>query len=162
MQTAKERKDTPIFSGVLKYFPKALAEVARVSRAGNEQHNPGSELHWDRSKSKDEYDACARHLIDRATQEFDDDGQRHMAKVAWRALAALEKEIEGAEDTVVEIENSNSQKSADVMCDPDLSYADRLQIRQNMDDERPLTYKTTLSRETAEAYVSSLKLGGIT
>jgi hypothetical protein len=92
---AKERKDTPIFSGVLKYFPNALAEVARVSKAGNDQHNPGQPLHWDRSKSGDEYDALTRHLIDRAAgDELDTDGQRHMAKVAWRALAALEKEIE--------------------------------------------------------------------
>ena len=92
---AKERKDTPVYSGVLKYFPNALAEVARVSKAGNDQHNPGKALHWDRSKSKDELDALTRHLLDRAAgDEFDRDGQRHMAKVAWRALAALEKELE--------------------------------------------------------------------
>ena len=94
---AQERKDTPIFSGVLKYFPDAVAAVARVSQVGNEQHNPGSELHWDRTKSKDEYDSCQRHLLDRAAgEEFDADGQRHMAKAAWRALAALQKEIENS------------------------------------------------------------------
>ncbi len=96
---AQARKETPVFSGVLKYFPDALAEVARVSKAGNDQHNPGQPLHWDRSKSGDEYDACTRHLLDRAAgDEFDTDGQRHMAKVAWRALAALQKEIEGAQE----------------------------------------------------------------
>jgi hypothetical protein len=69
---AKERKDTPVYSGVLKYFPNALAEVARVSKAGNDQHNPGKALHWDRSKSKDELDALTRHLLDRAAgDEFD-------------------------------------------------------------------------------------------
>ena len=36
---AKERKNLPIASGVLDYFPKALAEVARVSKVGNDQHN---------------------------------------------------------------------------------------------------------------------------
>jgi hypothetical protein len=77
------------------YFPDAHAAVAQVSRAGNDQHHPDKPLHWDRSKSTDEYDALARHLLDRAAgDEFDTDGHRHMAKVAWRALAALQKEIE--------------------------------------------------------------------
>ena len=106
---AQERKNTPIYSGVLAYFPDAIAAVARVSKVGNDQHNPGAPLHWDRSKSTDEYDACTRHLVDRcAGDEYDDDGQRHMAKVAWRALAALQKEIE----------NSNSQKSAETEAAP--------------------------------------------
>jgi hypothetical protein len=43
---ASERKATPIATGVLDYFPLALAEVARVSRIGNDQHNPGQPLHW--------------------------------------------------------------------------------------------------------------------
>lgn len=87
-----QRKAVPIYSGVLRYFPDALAEVARCSKAGNDQHNPGQPLHWDRSKSKDELDALTRHLIDAGT--LDSDGQRHSAKVAWRALANLQKEIE--------------------------------------------------------------------
>jgi hypothetical protein len=51
-------------------------------------------LHWDRSKSGDELDALMRHLIDAGT--IDTDGVRHSAKVAWRALANLQKEIENA------------------------------------------------------------------
>lgn len=90
--TAKERKATPIFSGVLKYFPDAMREVARCSAIGNEQHNPGTGLHWDRAKSGDELDALTRHLLDAGTR--DSDGTRHSAKVAWRALANLQKEIE--------------------------------------------------------------------
>jgi len=35
------RKETPIARGVLDYFPLAIAEVARVSYVGNQQHNPG-------------------------------------------------------------------------------------------------------------------------
>lgn len=94
---AKKRKGTPVYSGVLAYFPDALAAVAELSQVGNDQHNPGKPLHWDRSKSGDEYDALARHLLDRAAgDEFDTDGVRHMAKAAWRALAALQKEIEKA------------------------------------------------------------------
>lgn len=88
----KARKATPIATGVIDYFPLALAEVARVSHAGNAQHNPGKPLHWDRSKSSDEADALMRHFVERGT--IDEDGQRHSAKVAWRALALLQKELE--------------------------------------------------------------------
>jgi hypothetical protein len=91
----KERKAVPIYSGVLKYFPRALAAVAELSRVGNDQHNPGKPLHWDRSKSGDELDALTRHLLEAGT--IDTDGVRHSAKVAWRALANLEKEIERTE-----------------------------------------------------------------
>lgn len=92
---AQSRKAVPIYSGVLQYFPRALAEVAVVSRIGNEQHNPGKPLHWDRSKSTDELDALTRHLMEAGT--IDVDGVRHSAKLAWRALANLEKELEAAD-----------------------------------------------------------------
>lgn len=88
----KERKEIPITTGVLDYFPNALAEIARVSKAGNDQHNPGQQLHWARGKSTDQADCIARHLIGRGT--FDTDGQRHSAKLAWRALALLQEELE--------------------------------------------------------------------
>jgi hypothetical protein len=89
---AQERKNVPIYSGVLKYFPDALIEVARCSKAGNDQHHPGKPLHWDKSKSTDEHDALTRHLLDAGT--IDSDGIRHSAKVAWRALAALQRELD--------------------------------------------------------------------
>ena len=82
-EEAAERKKFPIYSGFIKYFPKAMAVVARISRDGNEQHNPGTELHWDRSKSGDELDAMSRHIID-----------GEWGQVAWRAMANLEKQIE--------------------------------------------------------------------
>lgn len=91
---AKARKDIPLATGVFDYFPKALAAIAEVSRIGNEQHNPGTPLHWDRSKSGDEADALARHLLERG--KLDTDGLRHSAKMAWRSLALLEKELEVA------------------------------------------------------------------
>jgi len=92
---AQARKAIPIATGVLDYFPRALCAVAECSRAGNEQHNPGQPLRWDRSKSKDEADALIRHFLERGT--VDTDNIRHSAKVAWRALALLEKELEAAE-----------------------------------------------------------------
>lgn len=93
--TAQDRKERPVYSGVLRYFPKALLEVAHCSWMGNEQHNPGEALYWNRSKSTDEADALVRHLIQAGG--VDSDGVRHTAKVAWRALALLEKELEAVE-----------------------------------------------------------------
>ena len=89
---ALDRKATPVFTGVLKYFPDAIRAVAKCSQAGNEQHHPNTPLHWDRTKSTDELDALTRHLMEAGT--IDTDGIRHSAKVAWRALANLQKEIE--------------------------------------------------------------------
>lgn len=88
----QERKDTPLCRGLLDYFPNALAEIARVSLEGNRQHNGDEELHWARGKSTDHPDCIVRHLVDRGRR--DTDGQRHSAKVAWRALAMLEEELE--------------------------------------------------------------------
>lgn len=91
-EDAKERKAIPIATGVLDYFPLALAEVAKCSKAGNDQHNPGQPLHWAKEKSTDHADCLIRHLIDRGTT--DTDGVLHSAKVAWRALALLQMEME--------------------------------------------------------------------
>jgi len=90
-QEAANRKKIPVFSGVLKYFPNAIKEVAKCSQAGNDQHHPNMPLHWDMDKSKDELDALTRHLIDHSIDPLDTDGQLHLAKVAWRALAGLER-----------------------------------------------------------------------
>lgn len=89
---AASRKATPVFSGVLMYFPDAIQAVARCSKAGNDQHHPDLPLHWDRDKSQDEKDALVRHLMQ--SGEVDSDGIRHSAKAAWRALANLQKELE--------------------------------------------------------------------
>jgi hypothetical protein len=89
---AAGRKKCPVASGVLDYFPDALIAVSQVSFAGNEQHNPGQPLNWARGKSQDQDDTIARHFLQRGT--LDDDGQRHSAKLAWRALALLQIEIE--------------------------------------------------------------------
>ena len=91
---AEDRKATPVYSGVLKYFPNALKEVSKCSLAGQKQHNHGNELYWDKSKSNDNEDALVRHLIDHSSNPLDDDGILHLAKVAWRALASLEIYLE--------------------------------------------------------------------
>jgi len=95
MDEAKRRKMTPIYSGCLAYFPDALAQVAQNSMVGHYQHNDPSEpMYWDRSKSADELDAIIRHLADHSKDPYDVDGRLHLSKVAWRALAMLQKFIE--------------------------------------------------------------------
>ncbi len=97
-QDSQERKNTPIASGVLDYFPRALAYVARVSKRGNDIHNPGEPLHWSKHKSTDHADCVARHLLERGTTA--PDGLRHSGMLVWRALALLEMELEAAADGI--------------------------------------------------------------
>tara|TARA_R110000787_G_scaffold26157_1_gene73429 strand:- start:447 stop:1418 length:972 start_codon:yes stop_codon:yes gene_type:complete len=95
MDEAKQRKMTPMYSGLLAYFPDALALVARNSMVGHYQHNdPKDEMYWDREKSADELDAIIRHISDHSKSPKDKDGTLHMSKVAWRALAFVQKFIE--------------------------------------------------------------------
>lgn len=86
------RKNIPIATGALDFFPDAIAEVAIVSFVGNEQHNPGEPLYWAREKSTDEENTALRHFMERGKR--DTDGMRHSAKACWRMLAYLQKEIE--------------------------------------------------------------------
>lgn len=88
-----ERKKIPLCTGVLDYFPAALAAVARLSQLGNDKHNPGQALHWSRSKSSDHADCLARHLADRGVID-PDTKMSHTVEVAWRALALLQEEEE--------------------------------------------------------------------
>ncbi len=91
---ASERQHVPLHSGLVKYFPDALVAIADLSWRGNEQHNPGQPLHWSREKSSDHEDCLMRHHFEAGT--FDKDGVRHSTKRAWRALAALQLEIEAS------------------------------------------------------------------
>jgi hypothetical protein len=86
---SKERKAAPICSGVLDYFPLALAAIARMSRIGNDKHNPGAPLHWSRDKSSNHRDCIVNHLIDCGVVD-PDTGELHDVALAWRALANLE------------------------------------------------------------------------
>lgn len=58
------RKGIPMYSGCLMYFPAALAGVARISKIGNDKHNPGKPLHHSRGISNDHADCVQRHLVD--------------------------------------------------------------------------------------------------
>jgi hypothetical protein len=89
---SEARKVLPIASGVLDYFPDAFACLAKLAWAGNEKHNPGQVLHWSREKSSDHADCLMRHFLERGT--LDADGIPHSVKVAWRALAMAQIELE--------------------------------------------------------------------
>lgn len=79
-----ERKTYPLMSGLMDYFPSALAAVANHSFVNNEKHNPGEPMHWSRNKSADHLDAAMRHLL-----------ERDLEGAAWRVLAALQMQLEG-------------------------------------------------------------------
>jgi hypothetical protein len=84
---AQTRKTIPAYTGFVKYFPRAITEVSRVSMIGGIQHwQTPQTLHWDRAKSGDELDAMMRHILD-----------EDWAQVAWRAMANLEKFLEREE-----------------------------------------------------------------
>lgn len=97
-EDSKKRKDYPVFDGAIMYFPRAIREIAKVSRIGNEQHNPGEPLHWARGKSTDQFNTGLRHLIDhRMGIKFAADGQRNLGQANWRFMAALELDLEADE-----------------------------------------------------------------
>jgi hypothetical protein len=91
MLTAGQRKQYPVTTGFLDYFPDAVAMVSHVSYVGNEKHNPGQPVHWARGKSMDQVDCLARHLL---TRDGRDGDVLHMAAVAWRAMAELQIMLE--------------------------------------------------------------------
>lgn len=90
---SKARKAIPIVSGLLDYFPSALAEVAKVSKVGNDKHNPGQPLHHARGKSMDHADSAVRHIMERGALD-PDSGLSVLAHAAWRVLALLQEELE--------------------------------------------------------------------
>lgn len=93
--SAQWRKERPLYSGCIAYFPDALMEVAHVSYVGNVQHNGvGTPLRWAKEKSADHLDAAARHMADHSKNPVDTDTALHLAKNAWRALAELQTFLE--------------------------------------------------------------------
>jgi hypothetical protein len=94
---SNERKNYPLFRGCLRYFPAALAGVAKNSKLGNDKHNPGEEMHHARGKSSDHGDCIIRHLTDVEdllaaynrgdTTAIPQDILNEANQLAWRALA---------------------------------------------------------------------------
>ena len=91
------RKAAPVDSGFLKYFPDAIMEVSRLSKSGNDKHNPGLPLQWSKGKSNDHGDCLVRHQMEVGTIDTDT-GFDHAVAVAWRAMAQLQILLEERED----------------------------------------------------------------
>lgn len=133
------RKDIPL-AAVLDYFPDALMEIALLIKAGNDQHNPGEPIYWNRDKSGDEADALLRHFVERGT--IDTDGRRHSGKVAWRALALLQKEIEEQEGLPI----SRGSRSPKAEAAAQMEY----EVNARMNENHVLTNREMLAKAVAE------------
>lgn len=78
----------------LKYFPRSLRELCRVSETGAIKYIRGG---WKTvSNGEERYQAAiGRHYLPEGDPVFDEDTQcYHLAQVAWNALAALELYLE--------------------------------------------------------------------
>jgi hypothetical protein len=113
-QDDQERKDAPLFRGLLGYFPAALFEVAAHSLDSDKKHNPGNVNGptWVRAKSSDHEDCIVRHVIDAGPRRTwlrrlpawllekipgssaRDARRYHLRCLAWRALALLQEDCE--------------------------------------------------------------------
>lgn len=104
---AAARKNTRLMK-VFLYFHDALAEVGQVIDAGQAQHQTSG---WDRCKSGDELEALLRHVVDAGYLDSDD--LPHSAKVAWRALANLQKELEAERGLPISAGSYDPRQPAD-------------------------------------------------
>ena len=91
------RREYPLCTGLLEYFPRACAETAHHSHIGNEQHNPGEPLHWAKEKSIGRGDQIVRHLMDGKTAKDRAEAIHHFAGMCWRSLELFERFLQGLE-----------------------------------------------------------------
>lgn len=99
-QDSEERKLYPLFTGVMRFFPAAVAAVARHIKRGADKHCNGRVV-WRRGTSDDHEDCILRHLMDLADKRREMQGEvgyarmqqlyaeacEEAAAIAWRALA---------------------------------------------------------------------------
>lgn len=103
---SEARKDIPVLSGCMNYFPAALAEIAKISVRGDRKHNQenaGNAPVHARGKSMDHGDCIIRHTMDiedlkaNITRRADkspvviDQLVEEAAYRAWRACAELQE-----------------------------------------------------------------------
>lgn len=82
---------SPVFRGLIDYFPRACEQVAAVSAFGATKYSWKGWLSVD--KGFERYsDALVRHLTSEGKGETEDrdSGLRHASHVAWNAMARLE------------------------------------------------------------------------
>jgi hypothetical protein len=99
---------SPIVQGCLMYFPRALLEIANISKYGAEKYEVAyDDQNWARVEGGlGRYsDAEVRHLLGEFIDgPHDPESQlRHAAHRAWNALAYLERMLRDAEEGIVTI-----------------------------------------------------------
>lgn len=152
----KLRKQVRAYQGFVRYFPDAIALVAILSKVANEQHNPGTPMHWAKEKSKDELDSLMNHLMDVATKgELSQDEDRILdaVKIAWRGMANLQRladthgletlmrlMLEVPEEITYEV-NECLTDGCDAKCEPPRVRCDECIAEKNLayilEDRRP-------------------------
>jgi hypothetical protein len=91
---------SPVWQGLLDYFPRACKAVAEVSSAG------ATKYAWKGWETVPDgvvryRNAQARHILDESVDgKYDQDGFRHLAQNAWNALAALELTLRSEQNEV--------------------------------------------------------------
>lgn len=146
----KARKNAPMDRGLLAYFPNALAGVAELSRIGNEQHNPGEEMHWARDKSKDHGDCIIRHQAD--FDQLDEDGIPHAAKVAWRALAQYEEYLIARGATPGRGTHTSQEEVKEITEEPkwEPREGDKVRVKKHFDS--PFGWESDMNRMVGRTY----------
>ena len=89
---SQARKQVPVYSGFMAYFPRSIAAVAHHSWRNNEKHNPGEPLRWSKEKSSDHMDCLGRHMLDQLDPNLNTIEEK--TATAWRAMADLETALE--------------------------------------------------------------------
>lgn len=84
---------SPIFQGLMDYFPRACLAVAEVSEAGAKKY---AWKGWE--TVPDGYNrysnAMVRHIVNETIEgKYDPEGFLHAAQVAWNAMARLELQL---------------------------------------------------------------------
>lgn len=145
--TSAERLEYPVTTGALDYFPNAIAYVAHVSKAGNDQHNPGQPMHWSMDKSIGRGDQIGRHLAQRYEAD-PETGVLHAGNMAWRALEFLERllVVGWPERVAIGFPDTQAVAKAKVIMVPDyvidtrpgvLNYVDERGVTRSRADHTP-------------------------
>ena len=93
---AEEEYKPPSVTHVLRFFPEAMEELALVCEAGGKKYHGGN-VSWDRARSVHDMESLGRHLMQCVSDPLsmnDDSDTYHLAHVAWRALAALQRALD--------------------------------------------------------------------
>lgn len=180
---SKERKEYPLLNGCLKYFPAALAGIARISKEGNDKHNPGLPLHHARGLSMDHGDCVIRHLIDtedllaalsRADANEEPALQNQIlteaSQMAWRALAYSQMLHEkfgaplapGADERLLKPVSNSAAPRAE-LAETETSFRELVARYSSEDHKQSVSYDDFVAQDANEAMsvalVQSVKQG---